>query len=368
MLELGLSQVRRLPYEAPVKRERQSSLPKVGLAFESLLATLAMGSDAAVSQAAAAALVGSGRIALLGEKFNQAPPESRRRIVTALLHDKTLRTTEALPVFLASRLTDQEDAQTVSYAVAGLADLQQRGVDRKLRWRFNLGMKQGADYKQLVKISAGTDDSSSASATTLLKALAMMSSSDVTEFESSKEQTARESKMTSLEQARQSSPKGAYMAMVYLDLKPADAPPVPGQTPPGATPQPLALPRTNMPIPAGEADLQAGGNMVHVVIDGSDLSISPPPGQSSAGQPIAMKLNASLLLRPVLSSPETMKEITPEQIDLSSLNETRECEMKYEQLGTWSGEASIPEPNTPADGKIYRIVGAKIVLEPLPAR
>ena len=113
--------------------------------------------------------------------------------------------------------------------------------------------------------------------------------------------------------------------------------------------------------------LQPAGSTVHVVLEGSD--ITAPSSTGATGQ-TSMKINAALLLRAALSSPQAAQLLPVDQIDLSGLNEPKETDMKYEQLGTWSCEVTVQEPQTQTapEGKTLRLVGAKIIFEPMPAK
>ncbi len=374
MLKLALGQFK-LPYEAPIKRERQQggTPTSAGSGFESMLAALAVGPDAETANTAAAALFASGRIHALKERFGRmASNTQRQNLVQYLLKDKKLWEQEALPVFLASRLTEK-DPQLVQLALDALALMHQR-IDPKQRWRFNLAVKQGLDAKQLAEMTSNANEKISSRAVDLLIRLAMMPTADESEFKSATDAAARTQKLTTLEQTRSTKPAGRYGCMLYVDLKPVDsagAAGADGASGAGANGAvaPVRLPRLSIPLLCPPVALQESGDRIVVVAEGRELQVAAPgdaPAPGATG-PRTLRINAGPLLRYALTSPEAEKEGLTDKIDVLSLNEQRDCDMKYEQLGTWSGELNIQdEPSAPASDKSMRVAGAKIIFEPLP--
>ncbi len=375
LLDLALGQFKRLPYEAPLKRDRSGSITKTGAAFEAVLANLAAsGADERTAQMAAVILVQAGRIGLLSERMAQADPKRLKKLIEALIREKDLPEREALPAFLAARLTHQ-DPEVLQSAVSSLAICRNR-LDPRRRWRFNLGIKQGVEARQLMELSMSTNEQVALTATDLLVSLAMFPTSDAAEFKANADRSQREQRLSELEQKRQNKPSGAYMAMVYVDLKPLDpsaasaaplAPPTP-PSPPESQPAAPPAPRSNMPLAAVNAMLQPSGNTARVVVDGNDITVSSTATPGGGGGPSGMKVNAAMLLRAALSAPDAARDPVVNTIDLTPLNEPRECDLKYDQLGTWSGEIAIPESQVPVEGKPMKLLGAKVIFEPLPPR
>jgi hypothetical protein len=368
MLKLALAGFKG-PYQAPIKRTRQSSNTKgaADAGFEFILASLAATSDTKTANSALTALLSTGRIDALLERLKENTTDQQRQmLMEGAIRNRNLWGREALPSFLGTRLADK-DPKTQQLALMGLAAIQ-KSTTAKERWRFNLAVKQapGFDYKQLLELSASTDETTAQSAADLLLQLAAMPAADSTEFKNAADKGARENKLSAFEQARTAKPAGQYVAMVYADLRAPDAPQQRGQQRPDDAAKargPKPQPRSSVPLRAGTVTLQAAGNNVRIMMDGQDIEASGDKGGSGA-----LKVNAGTLLRAAFASPEAAKEGVAERIDLTSLNERRECELKYDSLGAWSGEVNIQEIQDPtADpDRPLRLVGAKIVFEPLP--
>lgn len=365
LMSLAMGQVTRQPYQAPLRMTgHQQGDNRQGLVFETLLASML--ADKSAGATAMTALIASGRLTRLNEKFTQLPPERRRELVDAVCKDKSLWPRESLFTFLATRVGEQNaDAETQQKALAWLGTILQRS-DRANRWRANLAIKQGIESTQLIELSANTDETISKAATELLRDLSAMSTSDSNEFMNAADKAARESKLNDVESKRSARPVGSFMAVVYFDLKAPDQqpqPPQPTDAAPASAPAAPPPPRTNFPLQAGPVTAQpAGPSAVQIIAKDVELQSSASGGQQQGG----IRINAAPLLQAALESEAAANAGLAGAIDLNALSSKWEVELKYDRLGTWSAEVTPPSEGQASAPAPLRIERARLFLEPLP--
>jgi hypothetical protein len=349
LLKLALAQFSPA-YEAPIRREHaRGGLPQES-AIEEILASLAGSPDAVVSRAAATALVSAGRLELLNARLAQTTPERRRELVRSLSGDKSLSEREALPMFLAGRLSD-EDPGTIQAALASLAIIE-RGLEVRERWRARLAVKQALPSAALLALTDHADDRIARQAVDLLNRLTQGSGAPV-DFSVLPDQDARRDSLAILDGERAAWPTGLFACMVYLDVQPTASPP------------PVGLAgRKSVPLPSAQLMLRrsSAGNL-EVLAGGNPIASISSPEQGVGGK---LLIDAAPLLRAALGSPQAEREGLAGRVDLVWLNRARECELAYEQLGAWSGELQGQEHDM-GSGPIrpLRITGARIILEPV---
>ncbi|MEP0843290.1 MAG: hypothetical protein HRF43_11350 [Phycisphaerae bacterium] len=365
LLKLARAKLR-AGYQAPVKRTGQPAAAAEGAAsFETVLAGVAAGADTDNQTAidAASALLGVGQARLLHERLQRLQPATRQderlqALIRALPRDRALAAREALPIFLAMQLSSA-NTRTQTLALSALMQIHS-STDPKQRWRVNLAVKQAVEARQLVALSASGDENISGQATTLLRALGALSSADETEFRSLADEAARQEKMQAIEQAEPGRAVGPFGCMIYLDVQPTQPQAQPGR--PASEPG-----RSNIPLPSTPVNFQRPTQGGPVRVIAGTLQIGPPETRRDGPPaPGAILINAAPLLRDALETPEAQKEGLAGKIDPATLRAELVCEIKYEQLGTWSGELIVQDSGQEAAGEFtLKITGAKIVFEPL---
>ncbi len=341
------------PYEAPVKRGSAVQRPSETSAFEALLVTLATSTDPDTAQAAATALINVGRLTALNEQLRKADARIAQGLIQAFYRNKAMWERESLPIFLASRLSDT-DPKTQQLALAALLSGLQT-VPAKERWKATLAIKLGVDRAQLVELSGNPEERIAQQATELLIRLTQTRPSEASELANLPDKAARDARLATMEGENAAKAAGPFVCMIYLDVAPT------GQQQslePGAD---VERPRFSVPIAGPTVVFQRPGGKLAVLLDSTNIAVTSAGGEPGGG----LKINAGPILRAAAESPAAGKENLAGRIDLLPLAEPRETEIKYEQFGMWSGEATIQDQQRPDNQMPLRISGARIVFEPL---
>ena len=59
------------------------------------------------------------------------------------------------------------------------------------------------------------------------------------------------------------------------------------------------------------------------------------------------------------------KQAFASKVDRLGLGERLRCDLRHERLGTWCGEVTINQPQTPDPGVSLQVTGGIVFLEPL---
>jgi len=346
--------------------------------FESLLARLATapGADAQSIRAAAGALVRAGRLTELDKQLTQTPVDDDRvRLIHVVAQEKELWAREALPIFLAGRLTDR-DPKAAQAALAALADIYQ-ATDANQQWRLNLAVKLGVNLNELAKLTLSEDDKLARSAISLLRQLGKMSAAESDQLQSAPDSASRRRELDQISRQRAEKPEGKFACMVYLDVKPGKitqkrrSPTQDEQEKTGPSrsraeqPKPFTHSLTSIPFVSSKV-LVTQDEKRGVLISAASRNIGVADTRGKAPPAGTLRINASALLLNALKAASQQKHPLADFVDRLSLSEPLMCDLRHKQLGTWTGEVKIPA----SSGKDKRenpleITGAMIVLEPV---
>lgn len=345
--------------------------------FESLLArlTTAPGADVQTIRAASGALIRAGRISELDNQFTQMSADGdRARLIRTISQDKELWTREALPMFLAGRLTEG-DPKCAQAALAALADIYQ-ATEAKQQWQLNAALKLSINLNELTKLTAAGDDKLARSAISLLRQLGKLSNAESDQFQSAADPVGRQQVLDQLSRQRADKPAGKFACMLYLDVKPSGV--TQGHRPPIADeqknektspsrdqvkpPKRLVYSLTNIPLVSSNvliAQDEKRGTRISV----AGRNIMDPDGTTpSTG---SMRINAAILLSNALKTASKQNHPVADFVDALALGESLVCDLRHKQLGTWTGEVRMDELSggRSQEGQL-QISGAMIVLEP----
>jgi len=356
-------------YQAPIPRDRQArygSRSEDASGFEALLASIAASpsSDDKAARTATASLLAAGQIHLLNDRLARTKSDRRQQnLIQSFAKDEKLWQREALPIFLASRLSGK-NKRTLYLA---LAALQAKSDAIKPSWRFNLAVRQGIDPTQLVRLTLHEDEKIARVANKLVQRLARFSDAEKKEFYLLGSPEARLDHLKRIDQQRIKKPVGEFACVVYLDVTSTGVSTrSTGRSSEGKT----SIVRRNVPLTSSTVMIQSLAQAgVQIIADGRRIGLSGMSvgtKRSSRSDSATLNIDAGSLLQSALVSSGAKKEGLTAKAYRHSLTNVLRCELKYEKWGAWFGEITVSRGRSSSEDEgTWEATGAKIILEPL---
>jgi len=325
-------------YRSPLHFRRSGKQPPPS-AFEPLLAVVAAGPPGDPSRSAAVTLIQAGRLKSLQTRLREASPATRQDLVRTLAQNKQLAELDALPMFIAGCLAD-DDKTVKKLALASLA-LMYKNAERARHWRMNMAVRQAVKMRQVVKLTTAAEPAVADHALDLIVRLTGLTDEEKLQFLKAPDAEARYTLVELGDDVE--SRTGTLGCLIVLDIASAN-----GET---GSEERRDRSLVSVPVklqPAGETELC-------VTIGEREI------GRSASGGTLKIDV-APLLLAAVRSEGERKAEWV-NRMDTKPLSQPLSCQLARQPLGGYTGWVSFPPPTS--DGPRLRIAGAGIVLEPM---